>query len=202
MTIISITALPGKKAQKSKVCLEGGTDLTLYNKEVFRLGLKEGEELSEEAYEDILKSILVPRAKKRAMHLLEKQDRTEANLRKKLRESGYPEMAIDSAISYVASYHYIDDERYARNYVRYHQDGKSKKKIFEALLLKGVAKDVISSALEEEYEASEENMILELIEKKHYDVETADIKEKSKMFRFLIGRGFTPGDIDRILSKR
>lgn len=202
MTIISITALPGKKAKKSRVCLQGGTDLTLYNKEVFRLGLKEGEELSEEVYEDILKNILIPRAKKRAMHLLEKQDRTEANLRQKLKESGYPQVAIETAISYVASYHYIDDERYARNYVRYHQEGKSRKKIYEALRLKGVSKDLISLALEEEFEADEAGMIIELLEKKHYDVETADIKEKSKMFRFLIGRGFAPGDIDRILSKR
>lgn len=202
MTILSITPLPGKRSQKSKVRLSGGADLVLYQKEIRRLGLQEGYELSSEVYDEILQKILIPRAKKRGMHLLEKQDRTEYNLRQKLKESGYPDAAVDEAILYVASYHYIDDERYARNYVRYHQNGKSRRKIFESLLQKGIAKDIIELALDEEYEASEETMILELLQKKHYDPTQADIKEKAKMFRFLLGRGFDAGDIDRILSKR
>ncbi|MCR4674828.1 MAG: recombination regulator RecX [Lachnospiraceae bacterium] len=202
MTILSIKELPGKRAHKSKVQLQGGGDLCLYNKELKKLGLEEGMDLSDEVYQEILKTILIPRAKKRAMHLLEKQDRTKANLTRKLKESGYPDEAVDEAVSYVESYHYIDDERYARNYVRYHQEGKSKRKIFEDLLKKGITKDTINLALEEEYFASEEDMILELIEKKHYDVNTADIKEKSRIYRFLLGRGFRSNDIDRILSKR
>ena len=176
--------------------------LFLYNKEVYRLGLKEGEELSQNTYEEILSEILIPRAKRRAMHLLEKQDRTRQNLIQKLKESGYPPPAIEEAVAYVESYHYIDDDRYARNYVRYHQEGKSRRKIYETLLQKGVSKDVILAALDEEYFASEENMILELLQKKKYDVDTADLKEKAKMYRFLLGRGFRSNDIDRILSKR
>ncbi|MCR5546163.1 MAG: recombination regulator RecX [Lachnospiraceae bacterium] len=202
MTILSIKELPGKRAHKSKVQLQGGVDLCLYNKEIRRLGLVEDGEISEAMYQEILATILIPRAKRRAMHLLEKQDRTKANLTRKLKESGYPDEAVDEAVAYVESYHYIDDDRYARNYVRYHQEGKSKRKIFEDLFKKGIAKDTINHAIEEEYFASEDDMILELIEKKHYDVETADIKEKAKMYRFLLGRGFRSNDIDRILSKR
>ena len=169
MTILSIEELPGKKVKKSKVRLQGGEDLCLYNKEIHRLGLQPGEDLSEEVYEDIMTMILIPRAKKRAMHLLEKQDRTKANLTGKLRESGYPGRAVEEAVSYVESYHYIDDGRYARNYIRYHQEGKSRRRIFEDLYKKGIAKDVIEQALEEEYSASEEDQILALLEKKHYD---------------------------------
>ena len=202
MTILSIEELPGKKVKKSKVRLQGGEDLCLYMKEVNRLGLKAGDELTDEVYEDIMTMILIPRAKKRAMHLLEKQDRTRANLAQKLREGGYPTRAVEEAVAYVESYHYIDDDRYARNYIRYHQEGKSRRRIFEDLLKKGVAKDVIESALEEEYSASEEDQILDLLRKKHYDLETADLKEKSKIYRFLLGRGFSYQTIDRILSKR
>lgn len=202
MTILSIEELPGKKVKKSKVRLQGGEDLCLYQKEVHRLGLKEGEELSDIVYEDILSMILIPRAKKRAMHLLEKQDRTKANLTQKLLESGYPKCAVDEAVSYVESYHYIDDDRYARNYIRYHQDGKSRRRIYEDLYKKGVEKSVIELALEEEYSSSEEDQILALLEKKHFDVLKADMKEKSRMYRFLMGRGFSYQTIDRILSKR
>ncbi len=202
MTILSIEELPGKKVKKSKVRLQGGEDLCLYAKEIRRLGLKAGEELSEEVYEDIMAMILIPRAKKRAMHLLEKQDRTRANLAQKLRESGYPTRAVEEAVTYVESYHYIDDARYAENYIRYHQEEKSRRRIFEDLYKKGISKDVIENALEAEYTASEEDQILELLKKKHYNLETADLKEKSKIYRFLLGRGFSYQTIDRILSKR
>ncbi len=202
MLILSIDEQPGKKVKKSKVRLQGGEDLCLYAKEIRRLGLKAGEELSEEVYEDIMAMILIPRAKKRAMHLLEKQDRTRANLAQKLRESGYPTRAVEEAVTYVESYHYIDDARYAENYIRYHQEEKSRRRIFEDLYKKGISKDVIENALEAEYTASEEDQILELLKKKHYNLETADLKEKSKIYRFLLGRGFSYQTIDRILSKR
>jgi regulatory protein len=198
MTILDIQLVPRKK-NKYKVHLQGGMDLVLYKREVKTYGLEAGEELSEEAYQRILEETLIPRAKRRAMHLLEKQDRTRKNLEDKLRESDYPQTAIDAAIAYVESFHYIDDERYARSYVHFHQEGKSKRRIQQDLMQKGIDRDVIALVLEEEYETSEEDMIRDLLRKKHYDPESADAKERSKMYRFLAGRGFSSGDISRVL---
>ncbi|MBP5265308.1 MAG: regulatory protein RecX [Lachnospiraceae bacterium] len=174
-------------------------DLVLYKREIKTYGLEAGEELSEELYQRIMEETLIPRAKRRAMHLLEKQDRTRKNLEDKLRESDYPQPAIDAAVAYVASYHYIDDERYARSYVHFHQEGKSKRRIQQDLMQKGVDRDTLARVLEEEYETSEEDMIRDLLRKKHYDPESADAKERSKMYRFLAGRGFSSGDISRVL---
>lgn len=198
MTILDIQLVPRKK-NKYKVHLQGGMDLVLYKREVKTYGLEAGEELSEEAYQRILEETLIPRAKRRAMHLLEKQDRTRKNLEDKLRESDYPQTAIDAAIAYVESFHYIDDERYARSYVHFHQEGKSKRRIQQDLMQKGIDRDVIALVLEEEYETSEADMIRDLLRKKHYDPECADAKERSKMYRFLAGRGFSSGDISRVL---
>ena len=198
MTILDIQLVPRKK-NKYKVHLQGGMDLVLYKREVKTYGLEAGEELSEEAYQRILEETLIPRAKRRAMHLLEKQDRTRKNLEDKLRESDYPQTAIDAAIAYVESFHYIDDERYARSYVHFHQEGKSKRRIQQDLMQKGIDRDVIALVLEEEYETSEADMIRDLLRKKHYDPESADAKERSKMYRFLAGIGFSSGDISRVL---
>ena len=198
MTILDIQLVPRKK-NKYKVHLQGGMDLVLYKREVKTYGLEAGEELSEEAYQRILEETLIPRAKRRAMHLLEKQDRTRKNLEDKLRESDYPQTAIDAAIAYVESFHYIDDERYARSYVHFHQEGKSKRRIQQDLMQKGIDRDVIALVLEEEYETSEADMIRDMLRKKHYDPESADAKERSKMYRFLAGRGFSSGDISRVL---
>jgi regulatory protein len=135
------------------------------------------------------------------MHLLEKMDRTEQQLKTKLREAGYASEAIEEAISYVKSYHYIDDERYARTYIRIHQQSKSKQRLKMDLLKKGIDKEVIDLALEEEFEQSEEEMILQLLKKKHYDPSTADQKERNKMYRFLMQRGFRSSDISHVIGQ-
>ncbi len=91
-------------------------------------------------------------AKKRALALLEKMDRTEQGLYRKLAESEYPEELILDAIEYVKKYHYIDDMRYARNYISYRQGSKSRRRLQQELMQKGVPKEITEQALEEIYE--------------------------------------------------
>ena len=59
---------------------------------------------------------LAKRAKHRALYLLERADRTEQELRSKLEKTYEPEI-VEEAIAYVRQYHYIDDKRYAVNYL-------------------------------------------------------------------------------------
>ena len=180
---------------KSKICLSNGTDFVLYKGDIKRYNIKEGYEITEEIYGLIFDTILIPRCRKRAMHLLEKQDRTKENIRQKLKEGGYPDIVIDDAIEYLSSYHYLDDERYANNYIRFHQDKKSKKRIAVDRMVKGVSKDIIDRALEESFINDEKEQILQLIEKKQYDKNFATQQERAKMYRFLAYRGFSGEDI-------
>lgn len=197
MLITQISELDKKRMM---IRTDEAVSFVLYKGEVRKLALKEGEELPAEVYEEIRSEILIKRARKRAMFLLEKMDRTESQLRDKLRQGFYAEDIIEDAISYVKGYHYIDDTRYARNYVRYQKERKSKRQIKADLLQKGVDRDVIDSAMESEYEAeSEQELILKWIEKRHYSMENSDRKEKQKMYQFLMRKGFRSEDILRVL---
>ena len=61
---------------------------------------------------------------------------------------------------------------------------------------RGVAKEWIQQALEEEYEQeNEQEQILKWIRKKDYSSDTANLKEKQRMYQFLLRRGFRPNDI-------
>ena len=53
-------------------------------------------------------------------------DRTEHQLRVKLKEQDFNEQEIDEAVRYVESYHYIDDARYAANYIELKAEYKSR----------------------------------------------------------------------------
>ncbi len=193
-------AQAGTSRGRIRVCLDNGTDFCLYKKEVDAYQLKEGMDLTEDDYQKILEEVLIPRATKRAMHLLEQMDRTEAGLRSKLSDSGYPIEAIDAAVSYVASFHYIDDERYCRAYIRTYQATRSKMRITTDLMQKGLDRELIRACLDEEYSDSEEELMRTLLRKKGYDAASSDRKMREKMYRFLASRGFSSSDIMRVLK--
>ncbi|MBP7059949.1 MAG: regulatory protein RecX [Lachnospiraceae bacterium] len=188
-----------RSKKKVKICLDNGTDFVLYKNEAYRYGLKQDTELSEEDYDKIFKEIFIPRARSRAMHLLVDQDRSVFELRKKLKDSGYPEEAVDEAIIYVNKYHYLDDERLALNYVRLNQKVKSEVILRMNLKKKGIADDIIDKAIESELTLAPDDMIIRLLEKRHYDRENAGEKEKAKQYRFLMGKGFKSSDITKYL---
>lgn len=197
MEVLSLVKLTKGRA---KICLAGGADFVLYKKEYEAYGIEEGADLSEADYMQIINDILIPRCKKRALHLLEKQDRSEKNLRTKLKEGGYSEDIIDVAIDYINEYGYLDDARMAASHIRFYQDSRSKMRLKQDLIGKGISSDVIDRVLEEEYTADESDLIESLMKKKHYDKENATYEEKSKMYRFLAGRGFSSDSINRVLK--
>ena len=184
---------------KIRVRLDTGLTCILYRSEQRQINVYEGSSLTREQYEILVHEILGKRATKRAMHLLEKMDRTEYKLREKLSEGGYPDEAIEDAIGYVKRYHYLDDERYARNYVFLAQDRKSRKKLSIELYQRGIKKELIDRILEEEYDADEEKQICQLLEKRGFDPKTCSEKERQKLYQFLLRRGFQSSDICKVM---
>ena len=185
---------------RAKICLDSGTDFVLYKKEYESYGIEEGAELSSSDYQQICTDILIPRCKKRALHLLEKQDRSEKNLRDKLKEGGYPSDIIDIAIAYIDDYGYLDDYRMACSHIRFYMEACSKRRIQQDLMNKGIKSDVIERALEDEYTCDETDQIQRLLEKKEYNPDEATYEQKAKMYRFLAGRGYSSDAINRALN--
>ena len=199
--MMMITEIHSEGKGKCKVCVRGEADFVIYQKEADRFGLNEGEEIPEEVYRNIMEEILIPRATKRAMHILEKMDQTTCQLRDKLTRNGYPEEAVEAALDYVRSYHYLDDERYARNYIRWYQEARSRMRIMQDLQGKGLDKDLICRCLEGDYEMPEEELIRAQLRKKGYTKDRLTVKERDKAFRFLMQRGFQCEKIRRVLRE-
>ena len=198
---VQVTSVIPLEKGKARIRFEDGSEVILYKGEIRKLGIQEGCVITDEVYHKIIDEILGQRAIKRAMHLLEKQDRTERQLYDKLKENGYPEVCIESAISYVKRYHYIDDFRYASAYIRYRQEKKSRQKLKLKLQAKGIARDVIEEALEEEYVSDDQKKILELLQKRRYSFENADTAEQRKNYQFLLRRGFQSSDILHVMRQ-
>lgn len=197
MTVTEITPLTKGKVQ---ISFDSAQNLILYKGELRKLGLEEGADISDALYSEIYHEIVGKRAIRRAMHLLEKMDRTEEQLRRKLLEGQYPPELAEEAVSYVKSYHYIDDERYARTFVRLNQERRSAARMKTDLLSKGVAMEIIELALEEELETPPEVLIRSLLDKKHFDPQTAEPKESGRMYQYLLRKGFHSSEIMHVLK--
>lgn len=199
-----VTQLTDISNGRYRVCIENETVFVLYRGELRRLRIREGEEIPEESLREIQEEILPARAKKRAMNLLQKRDYTANGLREKLKNGDYPEACIEEAIAYVEAYGYVDDRRYARDFVVYHLDRKSRTRIEQDLQHKGIDRKLIEQVfteLEEEgMSQDEETMIRVLLQKKKYDAKMATIQEKQRMYAFLYRRGFHSEAINRALS--
>ena len=108
---------------------------------------------------------------------------------------------MEDAVSYVKKYHYLDDERYARAFIRIHQEKRSKMRLKSDLLQRGISKDLIELCMGEEFFCDEKEQIRSLLEKKNFSSDTADRKEIEKMYRFLMRRGFRSSDISAVLKR-
>ena len=180
---------------KCRVTFGNGTVCLMYKSEMRSFSITEGAYITEEDFEKLLSEVIGKRARKRAMYLLEQMDRTEKQLREKLLSNEYPPSCIEDAIAYVKSFHYLDDYRYACNMIRYSNERMSRGQLRQKLLSKGVQRDLIEAAMEDEYRADELEQIQKLLKKRKYDPEQNDQKEMQKTYQFLLRRGFKSCDI-------
>lgn len=202
--VVYIKQIEDVEKCKKRIIFETGISCVLYRseikscdllKEVLFAGSQEDFVISQELYEHILYEIVAKRAKKRVLYLLEKMDRTEYQIREKLKVNEYPECCIDIAVEYAKSFHYIDDYRYASTFVRYHMQKYSRMQMKQKLLAKGIARDTIEQAIESEYISEEREQIQAILQKKKFQFTSSNTPEFRKMYQFLLRRGFCSSDI-------
>ena len=195
MTVTEITEI---SKSRRKIWIDEEFAFVLYSGELRSYGIDRDKEITEETYHTIMAELLPKRAKLRAMNLLQKRSYTVSQLRDKLIMGGYPEQIAQEAIDYVASFHYVNDEGYACDFIECNKDKKSKD-----LAAKGISGDIAEAAWEEtageDSDKLEKEQILHWIEKKNFDAETASPKDKQKMMAFLYRKGFMAENIRNAL---
>ena len=138
------------------------------------------------------------------MLLLEHMDRTEKGLSDRLRQAGFSEEAAEDAMNYVRSYGYLNDQRYAMNYISFRMGTKSRQKILQELAGKGIDRQTALAAWEEAAEVEEPDELAVLrttVEKKYHPDTVLDEKEMRRLQGFLLRRGFSYGDIFHIFEE-
>ena len=109
---MKITALKRQKKHLTLVSFEDG-EILLDNDVCTDHSLKAGADISKEKAEELLYESEYARAKSRALWYLDRADRTEKALYKKLVEAGFEKKASAAVIARFCEVGLIDDRRFA-----------------------------------------------------------------------------------------
>jgi regulatory protein len=196
-----ITKLVRDGKNKVRIELDEEYAFFLYAKEVKRLGLEEGGELSDQLAEEICQLILFPRAKEKALSLLQYRNRTKKELEQKLRQNGYPEQIIDQVISFLEEYRLLNDEQYVRNYIDVYGRKKSRIQMQQHLSLKGISKELFLTVWEQQPEDGEEQALREQIEKRIRIKGPVTSDNFQKYYAYFARKGYASSMISHLLKE-
>lgn len=193
---MTVTRIEELSKSRSRIFVEEEFAFVLYKGELRSYHIRQGEEIEQEDYDKIMTEVLPRRAKLRAMNLLKNREYTVKRLHDKLKDGGYPEKIIEEALAYVESFHYTDDLRYAVNFISRYENSRSRRRIEQDLLNRGIERNTLERAWAEWEEQGgsqdEWGMMQNVLEKRHFCPESAEQKERQKMYGFLTRRGFSP----------
>lgn len=161
-------------------------------------GLKKGLQLSVEKQEALLEKEKTHRAYAVALSFIGYQPRTSAEVRRKLRQRGYEDDAIQTTVERLERNQFLDDTTYAASFVRSRFDGSGygPMRLRADLMKKGVPSLIIDKTLADfEEEADLESKAQHLAERRWQTLqrETDLKKRKKKLLEYLVRRGFNYG---------
>ncbi|MCR5790848.1 MAG: RecX family transcriptional regulator [Lachnospiraceae bacterium] len=202
-----VTKIEKYKGGRYSVYLNDAFAFLLYRGDLSRYGVEEGKTLSEALYREITEELLLKRARLYTMNLLQKQDRTERDLRRKLKEGLYDEKLIDGAIAYVKDYGYLDDVRYAFQFIRLKASKYSFAEMRGKLAEKGVSREDFEEALAQAKEEgfvdddAETEAIRRLIRKKCPDPATLSETDRNRLYASLYRKGYAVSAVEKVLEE-
>ncbi|MEA4854147.1 MAG: RecX family transcriptional regulator [Christensenella sp.] len=179
---------------------EDGFLMAVYIDTVLANHIKKDAVFSEEKLEEIRKQDAQRYAVQAAMEYVSYKPRTEKEVRVKLTLKEIAEDATDLAIEKLKEYGYINDAEYAAAYVAELLPKYGKRVILQKLAQKGVLRETALEATQT-VAAPEEQLtkMAEMLRRRYRDDEP--YKQKQKIIRSLMAKGFEYDDIKNALSK-
>lgn len=149
--------------------------------------------VKEEELERIMSKEEVNKGKEYALKLLEYRERSEWEIRDRMRRKGYEEKVITETIEFLKNQNLVNDERFARMWTESRlRKSYGRWKISSDLKGKGVDEKLIDEVLKELYSGINEVQIaLELVERKWPSLEKGDNLMLRRISSFLKRRGFS-----------
>ena len=155
---------------------------------------KDGTEITQEEWESLTDSIYYKKAVDKCYDLLSRRDHSVKELKTKLLRT-VDEKNADKAIEKMLELGYLDDEKYARNLVKYLAQTRnmSKNHIKQEMFKRGIPNEIINSVMQD-YEFDNVSCVVDLIMTKYRNKLNNEDGNK-KVISSLMRKGFSYSDI-------
>ena len=166
------------------------TDIDFWAEHYF----KDGTEITQEEWESLTESIYYKKAVDKCYDLLSRRDHSVKELKTKLLRT-VDEKNADKAIEKMLELGYLDDEKYARNLVKYLDQTRnmSKNHIKQEMFKRGIPNEIIILVMED-YEFDNVSCVVDLILTKYRNKLNNEDGNK-KVIASLMRKGFSYSDI-------
>jgi regulatory protein len=166
---------------------------------VLKYDLKEGDEITDDEIKNLLLEEEKQKIKQRAYRLLNFRSRSARELRDRLLTIGFDPTLVNTVIEDFLKDNTLDDERFAKAFINDYTTVRAKGNVFivRELLKKGIPHDTITKMLETR---DEKSLIKDFINKKLSHLNKHEPKERQKIIRRLMSRGFTPDTIFSVIN--
>ena len=138
-----------------------------------------------------------------AIKLITIKDRTEKELRDKLKAKNFDENRIEEEMEFLSNYGYINDKRYAEHFtndcISIKKWGKSR--IRAELLHRGVDREIVENVIEDAFIDIEDDRLYAEMEKRFKNADFSNMKERSRIFNFYLRRGFSTEEIKGAMNR-
>lgn len=197
----TITAIEPQKTNpdRASIFVEGEFIVGVHCDVVAKHGLREGETVTPETLQEIERDEAYVQAKQSALDYLAHKPRTETEVRRKLARADVSQSVADDVISRLYELSYLDDEAYARDYVRNRFSSKKygPERIRRELRKRGVDRHIIDEAVHDHFS----DIDIKETARGHAEKRWAQLSDeddprrrKQKLYRYLRRRGF-PSDV-------
>ena len=149
--------------------------------------LREGEIMDPDAYRAFMLQRGYPYALEAAMKFLALRERSEKEIRSRLKRSHYPDAIIEKVMDTLAAHHLVSDARFAEQWVHHRARKYGKTRIAQELRMKGVGNEETVAALEQLPEEEEFARALEQAKKLARKFQN----EPLKITQALVRRGYS-----------
>lgn len=196
-----------KREGRFDVQVDGALVATLTLDAIERLRLHAGAPFTEHLAATVDREAQAQRTMDRALNMLAFRARSIRELRRGLIKKGEAEDLVDSAVERLAAAGLLNDEEYARGYVRAKVAGPgfSRRRLRGELYRRGVAREVADAAISEVFESEEtdEAAIIERVAlKKVRSLSKLDADtRRRRLYAFLARRGYELDDIRHVMTK-
>lgn len=186
--------------KKSIVIIDDDIRLHLYKGEIREFKLKGDSYIEDIIFNNIIET-LGKRALKYSVHLLKGKDYSIAQLINKLKLKGYSKDSIEYATDILIDKGYLNDESFAENYYEIKKQSFGVLRIKSDLYRYGISKEIIDRVLEDDTDrVNVDELIQYYADRKCFDKENADRKEKERFYRFLVRKGIDFDSISNYFS--